>query len=513
MAWLLNQGLDLVGSLRSGFTPQRLAFGDHGELVTMVTTTALLAEGGFSYVYLAREAATGQQYAVKKVLAQDDETRQLAETEAALLRRLSGHDSFVRCHGTLTRPGKNGATEHWFLLDFCPNGSLIDLLYRKGADGEWSERGPPLTQERVLEVFECVACGVAHLHSLSPPVAHRDLKLENALCREDGRTYVLCDFGSATSHVLPAHRTRRELLDEEERIARYSTQMYRAPEMLDLYREHEVGLAVDVWALGCILFALCFREHPFPAESSLQILNANYAIPANSCYSEGLHDFIHAMLTPDPALRPSAAEMLERTRRMRSRPRHPTRPRPQVPPASEAKAASATAAEACTTSRAATTSAAAKAARAAGSDASADGVTAAPCAATPASPLPASTAKAAAAAPSHGSTPPDAAPPDDACAYASYASPSDAPPSEVAFPPQSAVDSDHILTQPLHAVVKLTTAAPGAIDGRLPAVHPSFDLAAWRATIAKLEDKERQLRQAERSLFQRKGPIRASMRA
>ena len=28
---------------------------------------------------------------------------------------------------------------------------------------------------------------------------------------------------------------------------------------------------VDVWALGCILHALCFREHPFGTESTLQV--------------------------------------------------------------------------------------------------------------------------------------------------------------------------------------------------------------------------------------------------
>ena len=46
-----------------------------------------------------------------------------------------------------------------------------------------------------------------------------------------------------------------------------------------------MGVKVDVWALGCILFALCFREHPFASESVLQILNAAFAIPADSPYT------------------------------------------------------------------------------------------------------------------------------------------------------------------------------------------------------------------------------------
>ena len=41
-----------------------------------------------------------------------------------------------------------------------------------------------------------VAAGVRVLHSQTPPVAHRDLKLENVLLTADGECK-LCDFGSA----------------------------------------------------------------------------------------------------------------------------------------------------------------------------------------------------------------------------------------------------------------------------------------------------------------------------
>ena len=155
------------------------------------------------------------------------------------------------------------------LLEFCPNGSLIDVIYRKGKGGSY-ERRPALSASRVLEIFEMVVAAISHMHAQDPPVTHRDLKLENVLGASDGR-FVLCDFGSATTATLPANRTRKETLMEEERIHKYSTLMYRAPEMVDLYRNQEVGVKVDVWALGCILYALCFREHPFADESSLQV--------------------------------------------------------------------------------------------------------------------------------------------------------------------------------------------------------------------------------------------------
>ena len=104
--------------------------------------------------------------------------------------------------------------------------------------------------------------------------------------------------------------------------------------MVDLYRGQEVGPKVDVWALGCILFALCFGSHPFADESSLQILNAGYAIPADSPYPLRIHKLIHALLAPDPARRPASADVLAALRKLPPTPssRHFSNGSPPSPP-------------------------------------------------------------------------------------------------------------------------------------------------------------------------------------
>ena len=231
-----------------------LQFGD-----LQVMTTALLAEGGYSYVYSAREVGVNARaFAAKKVLAQDAETREVAEVETSCLQQFDGHPGFVRCYGAMSKSLPNRTVEcvasdapaclphlgharaasqplrtlrtrarrYWMLLEFCTQGSLIDVIYKKGKGGAF-ERRPALPAARVLEIFEQVVGAIAHMHAQDPPVSHRDLKLENVLGAADGR-YVLCDFGSATTRVLPAGRTRRESLEEEERIHKYSTLMYRA---------------------------------------------------------------------------------------------------------------------------------------------------------------------------------------------------------------------------------------------------------------------------------------------
>lgn len=55
--------------------------------------------------------------------------------------------------------------------------------------------------------------------------------------------------------------------------------MYRAPEMLDLYQNYVIGQPQDIWALGCVLYQMCFMVHPFEDSAKLRIINAKYTIP------------------------------------------------------------------------------------------------------------------------------------------------------------------------------------------------------------------------------------------
>ena len=73
--------------------------------------------------------------------------------------------------------------------------------------------------------------------------------------------------------------------------------------MIDLYSNLSITLKSDIWALGCLLYKLCFFTLPF-GESTLAIQNGNFVIPDNSRYSKKLHSLIKFMLESDPAKRP-----------------------------------------------------------------------------------------------------------------------------------------------------------------------------------------------------------------
>lgn len=91
-------------------------------------------------------------------------------------------------------------------------------------------------------------------------VAHRDVKLENVLEGNDGE-FKLCDFGSASGKITFVDGHNRHAVEDD--IEKHTTPFYRAPEQLDLYSGFEIGLKVDIFALGVAVFMLCFRKPPF----------------------------------------------------------------------------------------------------------------------------------------------------------------------------------------------------------------------------------------------------------
>ncbi|XP_076403210.1 cyclin-G-associated kinase isoform X10 [Peromyscus maniculatus bairdii] len=149
------------------------------------------------------------------------------------------------------------------------------------------------------------------MHRQKPPIIHRDLKVENLLLSNQG-TIKLCDFGSATtiSHYPDYSWSAQKRAMVEEEITRNTTPMYRTPEIVDLYSNFPIGEKQDIWALGCILYLLCFRQHPFEDGAKLRIVNGKYSIPVNDTRYTVFHDLIRAMLKVNPEERLSITEVV-----------------------------------------------------------------------------------------------------------------------------------------------------------------------------------------------------------
>ena len=62
--------------------------------------------------------------------------------------------------------------------------------------------------------------------------------------------------------------------------------------------------------LGCILYTLIYKKHPFADTQKLAIINAHYYTP-EIAYSEKLLDFMRLLLTPNPEKRPDIKKVVQ----------------------------------------------------------------------------------------------------------------------------------------------------------------------------------------------------------
>ncbi|XP_075799624.1 cyclin-G-associated kinase isoform X4 [Microtus pennsylvanicus] len=308
---LLQSALDFLagpGSLggaagrdQSDFVGQTVELGE-----LRLRVRRVLAEGGFAFVYEAQDLGSGREYALKRLLSNEEEKNRAIIQEVCFLKKLSGHPNIVQFCSAASigkEESDTGQAEFLLLTELC-KGQLVEFLRRVECKG-------PLSCDSILKIFYQTCRAVQHMHRQKPPIIHRDLKVENLLLSNQG-TIKLCDFGSATtiSHYPDYSWSAQKRAMVEEEITRNTTPMYRTPEIVDLYSNFPIGEKQDIWALGCILYLLCFRQHPFEDGAKLRIVNGKYSIPVNDTRYTVFHDLIRAMLKVNPEERLSIAEVV-----------------------------------------------------------------------------------------------------------------------------------------------------------------------------------------------------------
>ncbi|NXI24599.1 GAK kinase, partial [Sterrhoptilus dennistouni] len=266
----------------------------------------LLLVGGFAFVYEAQDLGSGKDYALKRLLSNEEEKNKAIIQEVCFMKKLSGHPNIVQFCSAASigkEESDTGQGEFLLLTELC-KGQLVEFLKKVESKG-------PVSCDTVLKIFYQTCRAVQHMHKQKPPIIHRDLKVENLLISNQG-TIKLCDFGSATTIAYyPDYNwsaQKRALVEEE--ITRNTTPMYRTPEMVDLYSNFPIGEKQDIWALGCILYLLCFRQHPFEDGAKLRIVNGKYVIPQNDTRYSVFHDLIRSTLKVNPEERLSITELV-----------------------------------------------------------------------------------------------------------------------------------------------------------------------------------------------------------
>ena len=130
----------------------------------------------------------------------------------------------------------------------------------------------PWSESTVLTMFAHLCEGVSLMHNMTQ-LTHRDIKLENILFMGSNTMHlqspVMMDFGSA-GPLKRKLESRKDILEVAESASQHTTMPYRPPELFP--GELRVGdedldyTKVDVWSLGCTLFAILYGASPFECE-------------------------------------------------------------------------------------------------------------------------------------------------------------------------------------------------------------------------------------------------------
>jgi serine/threonine protein kinase len=246
----------------------------------------LLGAGTVGAVYRARHRETGEAAVIKLLQAEaaaEPEVQRRFVREVAIAEKLN-HPNIVRHYDC-------GLCDDqiYFAMELVECGTLKDVLRRRGT----------LSWREAVAVAVQVCDALQHAHQLG--IIHRDLKPANLFLAADGKVKI-GDFGLARD--LNSHR----LTVEGQTVG---TCRYMAPEQIA--GDEQLTGAVDLYALGCLIFEMLTGRPPFNGNSVIQIFEAHLycePTPLVSLVRDCPHDLselVLALLAKEPIQRPASA--------------------------------------------------------------------------------------------------------------------------------------------------------------------------------------------------------------
>ncbi|KAE9014894.1 hypothetical protein PR003_g14565 [Phytophthora rubi] len=268
----------------------------------------LLGCGSFGVVMQCVHKETGRVAAVKMVqdVAGNQEEVEREKEALGRLERAGGHDNVVGYEGSYYHNDF-----HYIVLEHVAGISLHSFVEKHGT----------LDATSALKLASQLASALQFMHDAD--VIHRDLKPENvmALVDCDSKTrsasetedvlLKIIDFGSAGRASQPESSSKARATTLS------GTRCYWPPEVLQL---QSMTAAMDMWALGCILYILISGRHPFDLTGCstedeviqrIKTESVSFLLPVWHDVPEETKELIRGLLEKDPSHRLSADQVLE----------------------------------------------------------------------------------------------------------------------------------------------------------------------------------------------------------
>jgi len=256
---------------------------------------SLLGKGAFAKVNLV--SYNDKYFALKildKQFMSSIEKTHEAHIEKYFLSNLH-HEFIVKLHTTF-----HDQKNLYFLLDYCPNKTLSDLLRHQS---KLSDSFSQYLTAQLVEVLD---------YFRKKGITHRDLKPENVLLDSNMRIK-LCDFSTCIikDHVFDKKEKRFVIKEDyfkddskaEDIFSLVGTAEYISPESVRtkkiIENDDELNYAIDLWSLGCIVYKLFEGESPFGQEAFTNP-DCDFKLKFSNSTPKVASDLIRALLVKDP---------------------------------------------------------------------------------------------------------------------------------------------------------------------------------------------------------------------
>ena len=216
-----------------------------GQTVSHYKITAKLGAGGMGEVYLATDLKLDRPVALKFLpegLARDPEARERLLREAKAASQLN-HPNILTIHAV-----EEADDPAFIVMEYVAGQTLRELI----ATGN-------VRLGQAVKIAQDVASALEAAHEAG--IVHRDIKPDNILIGQDGRTRV-GDFGLAKTGDIGRLSGPHILI---------GTVSYMSPEQT---RGEPVDHRTDVWALGVVLYEMITGQRPFGGDYEQAVIYA-----------------------------------------------------------------------------------------------------------------------------------------------------------------------------------------------------------------------------------------------